>query len=189
MKELKDYITAYGEALDSSVLKVDAFLNHQIDPVLMNHIGLEFANHFQEREITKVITIETSGIAPAVFTALHLEVPLVFLKKNVSKIHQQQLYHAKVHSYTKDIDYDLSCSSNYLNQDDSVLFIDDFLANGEACLGVIDIIKQAGASLAGIGIVIEKSFQPGRRLLEEKGYEVTSLARIKKLEKNHITFL
>lgn len=189
MQELIQYIKTHGEALDQNVLKVDAFLNHQIEPVLMDHIGQAFMQHFKNHKITKVVTIETSGIAPAVFTALHFNVPLVFLKKNVSRIHNQHLYHTTVHSYTKDIDYELSCNHKYLSADDSILFIDDFLANGEACLGAIDIIRQSGASLSGIGIVIEKSFQPGRDILTKKGYEPYSLARIASLDKGQITFL
>lgn len=189
MDSLKNMILSQGNAKDASVLKVDSFLNHQIDVSLMNQIGETFATHFKYKYITKVVTIETSGIAPAMMAAHHLQVPLVFLKKNVSSIHHQDLYTTMVHSFTKNIDYELSCNSVFLNQDDHVLFIDDFLANGEACLGAIRIFDQAHATLEGVGIVIEKSFQKGRSLIEEKGIDIYSLARIKKLDGPHIEFM
>lgn len=189
MDKLKNYILTYGNAKDTSVLKVDSFLNHQIDVTLMEEIGDDFAQYFQHKKITKVLTIETSGIAPAMMVALKLKVPLVFLKKNVSKIHNQDLYTTKVHSFTKDIDYELSCNALFLSNEDHVLFIDDFLANGEACLGAMRILDQAQATLEGVGIVIEKSFQKGRSLIEEKNIDIYSLARIQKLDGEAIEFL
>lgn len=189
MKKLKDYIQAYGEAKDTNILKVDAFLNHQIDPILMEEIAHEFANYFKDKKITKIMTIETSGIAPALMCGWIMKLPVVFLKKATSRIHDEHLYQSNVHSYTKDIDYTLTCSHHYIQADDHILLIDDFLANGEACLGAIQIIEQAQASIVGIGIVIEKSFQAGRALLEAKNIDVYSLARIKKLDKDYIEFI
>ncbi|MGX8852956.1 xanthine phosphoribosyltransferase [Amedibacillus sp. YH-ame10] len=189
MKLLEDYIRRYGESLNKDVLKVDSFLNHQIDAELMMQIAQDFKEHFKDVPITKVCTIETSGIAPSLMLAYLLQVPVVFFKKNTSKILTDDIYKTKVHSFTKDLDYDITCSKKYLSDNDYVLFIDDFMANGEACLGAIDIIKQANAKVSGIGIVIEKAFQSGRSKVEEQGYMVYSQARIASLDKDHIAFV
>ena len=186
---LKNKILKDGKALNSDILKVDSFLNHQVDPKLMQKIGNEFANHFKNKNVTKIFTIESSGIVPAVMTALNLDVPLVILKKQTSKILNNEIYSTEIKSFTKNNTYSLTLSKKYISENDTILIIDDFLANGEAASGAINLIKNAGASVAGIGIVIEKSFQPGRKKLEASGYDIYSLARIKSLELNKIEFL
>lgn len=189
MKLLEDYIIKYGNALNEHVLKVDAFLNHQIDPDLMMELGKDFVEHFKDTPITKVVTIETSGIAPSLMLGYLLHVPVVFMKKAASKIVSDDVYRTSIHSFTKDIDYQITCSRDYLSKDDQVLFIDDFMANGEACLGAIDIIHQAEAEVAGVGIVIEKAFQCGRSKVEALGFEVYAQARIASLGHKHIEFV
>ncbi len=189
MNLLKDKILKDGIALNSEVLKVDSFINHQVDVNLMKEIGKEFANHFRNKNITKVFTIETSGIAPAVFTSLELNVPLVILKKQNSKILNENFYTTEVKSFTKNTTYNLTLSKNYIDSNDNILIVDDFLANGEAAKGAIKLIENANAKISGIGIVIEKAFQPGRKVLEDLGYDIYSLARIKSLEKEEIKFL
>lgn len=189
MKLLEDVILKYGYALNEEVLKVDAFLNHQIDPELMVQMADDIIEHFKHKKIDKVVTIESSGIAPALMVAYKLNVPLVFFKKATSRILNDEYYQSHVHSFTKNIDYTLIASKNYLHADEKILFVDDFLANGEAALGAADIIKQANAKMEGIAIIIEKSFQPGRARLEAEGYNVYSLARIKKMAAKHIEFL
>lgn len=189
MKELEERILKDGIALGNDILKVDSFLNHQVDPVLMQHIGEAFATHFRENGITKVITIESSGIAPALMCAQILEVPLIILKKHSSKILDNDLYSTDVTSFTKGITYPLTLSKKYLSSSDTVLIIDDFLANGEAASGAIRLMQMAHAKIGGIGIVIEKSFQPGRSKLEAQGIDIYSLARIAKLDHNFIEFI
>lgn len=189
MKALKKRIIEEGHALNENVLKVDSFLNHQVDTNLMYEIGTYFKDYFKEKEITKVFTIESSGIAPAAMAAMQMNVKLVILKKQNSKILNGEVYQTTVHSFTKDTDYELTLSKKYIDKNDKVLLIDDFLANGEAAMGVARIIDEAGAKLTGIGIVIEKSFQPGRKILETKGYDVYSLARISKLDKDLVQFV
>lgn len=189
MDLLKKRILDEGKAINETVLKVDSFLNHGVDAKLMYEIGTEFKNYFEKHNVTKIFTIESSGIAPAVMTAMQMELPMVTLKKQSSKILNGEVYQTTVHSFTKSLDYQLTLSKKYISKDDNILIIDDFLANGEAALGAIRLVEEAGAKVAGIGIVIEKSFQPGRKLLEDKGYEVYSLARIKKLGKDLIEFV
>lgn len=189
MKLLEDRILKDGKALSEDILKVDSFLNHQVDPKLMYEIGNEFAQHFKNRNINKIVTIESSGIAPALMTANILNVDMLILKKQTSKTLNDNLYTTPVTSFTKGITYDLSVSKKYLSSTDNVLIIDDFLANGEAASGAIRLMKMAGAKIEGIGIVIEKSFQPGRTKLEASGIEVYSLARISKLDKSKIEFI
>ena len=188
MKILEDMILERGIAVNEDILKVDSFVNHQVDPELMKNIGDEFANHFKGQCITKVATIESSGIAPALMTALALNVPMLILKKQPSKILNQDLYQTVVTSYTKGTSYELTLSKNFISENDHVLIIDDFLANGEAATGAIRLIRKAHATIAGVGILIEKSFQPGRGKLIEQGIDVYSLARISKLGKDLIEF-
>lgn len=188
MKLLEEHILKYGVALNNEVLKVDSFINHQIDPNLMMKLAEDIKHHFKEKEITKIITIETSGIAPSVFLGYLLNIPVVYLKKNSSKITGTNCYQTVIHSFTKDVDYRITCDKKYLDENDKVLFVDDFMANGEACLGAIDILKQAHASIEGIAIIIEKAFQPGRQRIESLGYDVYSLARIASLQNGNITF-
>ena len=178
MEVLKQRILKDGNALDETILKVDSFLNHGVDPHLMYEIGTEFKNYFENHGITKIFTIESSGIAPTVMTAMQMNVPMVTLKKQASKILNGDVYQTTVHSFTKAMNYELTISKKYISENDNILIIDDFLANGEAALGVIRLIEEAGAKVAGIGIVIEKSFQPGRQLLVDRGHDVYSLARI-----------
>ena len=189
MDLLKKKILSDGVALNETVLKVDSFINHQVDANLMQIIGKTFADKYKDRNITKVVTIESSGIAPATFTALYLNVPLIILKKKVSKTLVNDLYETKVKSFTKNIEYDLILSKKYIDPSDNVLIIDDFLANGEAAFGAIRLVEMAGAKVASTGILIEKSFQAGRNRLDEAGYEVYSLARISRLGNGKIEFV
>ena len=189
MKILEDMILERGIAVNEDILKVDSFVNHQVDPELMKNIGDEFANHFKGQGITKVATIESSGIAAALMTALALNVPMLILKKQPSKILNQDLYQTVVTSYTKGTSYELTLSKNFISENDHVLIIDDFLANGEAATGAIRLIRKAHATIAGVGILIEKSFQPGYEKLTEQGIDVYSLARIAKLGEGVIEFV
>ena len=189
MDILKERILQEGRALSETVLKVDSFLNHGVDAHLMYEIGTEFKKYFEHHGVTKIFTIESSGIAPTVMTAMQMNLPMVTLKKQSSKILNGDVYQTTVHSFTKATDYELTLSKKYISQDDRILIIDDFLANGEAALGAIRLVEEAGAKVAGIGIVIEKSFQPGRKMLIEKGYEVYSLARVSKLDAGVIEFV
>ncbi|MFP7230486.1 xanthine phosphoribosyltransferase [Bacillus subtilis] len=189
MEALKRKIEEEGVVLSDQVLKVDAFLNHQIDPLLMQKIGGEFAARFAKDGITKIVTIESSGIAPAVMTGLQLGVPVVFARKHKSLTLTDNLLTASVYSFTKQTESQIAVSGTHLSDQDHVLIIDDFLANGQAALGLLSIVKQAGASIAGLGIVIEKSFQPGRDELVKLGYRVESLARIQSLEEGKVSFV
>lgn len=189
MKKLEHKILSEGMALSETILKVDSFLNHVVDADLMYEIGTEFREHFEGRGITKIFTIESSGIAPTVMTSLQMKIPMVTLKKQSSKILNGEVYQTTVHSFTKGSDYELTLSKKYINKNDKVLIIDDFLANGEAAMGAVRLVEEAGASITGIGIVIEKSFQLGRKLLEEKGFDVYSLSRIKRLSEGVIEFI
>ena len=189
MDILKERILKEGQALSETVLKVDSFLNHGVDAKLMYDMGTYFKEYYKNHGVTKIFTIESSGIAPTVMTAMQMELPMVTLKKQSSKILNGDVYQTTVHSFTKGSDYELTLSKKYISPEDNILVIDDFLANGEAALGAIRLIEEAGAKVAGVGIVIEKSFQPGRAILDEKGYDVYSLARIKKLEKGIIEFI
>lgn len=189
MKSLHKKILEEGNALSESVLKVDSFLNHAVDAELMYEMGTYFKKYFENHGITKIFTIESSGIAPTAMTALQMNLPMVILKKQGSKILNGEVYQTTVHSFTKDTNYELTLSKKYINKDDKVLIIDDFLANGEAALGAARLVEGAGAQVAGIGIVIEKSFQPGPQLLKDKGYDVYSLAKIARLGKGIIEFV
>jgi xanthine phosphoribosyltransferase len=189
MKLLKQAIYEKGIVLSDGVLKVDSFLNHQIDPMLASEFGKEFAKRFNETEITKILTIESSGIAPALTTALQLNVPVVFARKKKSLTLSSNLLTAKVYSFTKNESNDITVSQDFILAGDKILIIDDFLANGEAALGLASLVEQANATVAGIGIVIEKSFQPGREKLQKQGYHVESLARIASLENKTVRFV
>lgn len=188
MQELRERILKDGHALSADVLLVDSFLNHQVDPRLMAKIGERFAELVADMGITRVATIESSGIAPAQMTALTLGVPLVIMKKSTSRILEGALQ-TDVFSFTKNTKYQLTVKTEFIKEGDKVLLIDDFLANGEAAMGAARLIERAGAELTAIGIVIEKSFQPGRGLLEKKGYPVFSLARIESMSKGSISFV
>ncbi|WP_074610175.1 xanthine phosphoribosyltransferase [Bacillus cereus group sp. BfR-BA-01350] len=189
MKVLQEKILNEGKVLSGDVLKVDAFLNHQIDPLLMQEIGKEFAKRFKEENITKIVTIESSGIAPAVMAALELGVKVIFARKRKSLTLQDNMYVASVYSFTKQETNEISLSRNHIDESDRVLIIDDFLANGQAALGLMSLVEQAGASIAGLGIVIEKAFQDGGKKLREQGIRVESLAEIASLDNNAVTFV
>lgn len=189
MELLKEMIKEKGKVVNEDVLKVDSFINHQVDSNLMKKIGIEFYNYFKENNVTKVFTIESSGISPALMTSCEFNVPLVILKKQISKTLNDEIYQTEVKSFTKNTIYNLTISKKFISPEDNILIIDDFLANGEAAKGTIKLIENAGAKVAGIGIVIEKSFQPGRKLLNDMGYDIYSLARIKSLSNNNIEFI
>lgn len=189
MKELQEKIEKYGTVLPGNVLKVDAFLNHQVDPELMLHVGQEFAKLFADEGITKVWTVESSGIAPAVMTGLAMKVPVIFARKHKSLTLNNDMYTADVYSYTKKTTNRISISKKYVDPNDKILMIDDFLANGQAVEGMLEIADQAGVDVAGAGIVIEKSFQAGANELKDRGVRVESLARIKSLDDGHVTFM
>ncbi|NHC41273.1 xanthine phosphoribosyltransferase [Bacillus sp. MM2020_1] len=189
MRLLEEKIKNDGKVLSDQVLKVDSLLNHQIDPQLMLEIGKEFARIFEAEGITKIVTIESSGIAPAVMAGLQMNVPVIFARKRKSLTLVDELLSATVHSFTKNETNEISISKKYVNEKDRVLIIDDFLANGEAALGLVDIVQQSGAKVVGIGIVIEKSFQPGSQRLKELGLRVESLARIASLSNGEVTYI
>lgn len=188
MELLKQKIKNDGVVLSNSVLKVDSFLNHQIDPALMKAIGDEFADRFRLDKVTKILTIESSGISPSLMAALALGINVVFARKRKSLTLVNDLYSAKVHSFTKNETNEISVSKNFINENDRILIIDDFLANGQAALGLLNIVEQAKAKTVGIGIVIEKSFQNGGELLRNKGIRVESLAQIDALEDGEVKF-
>lgn len=189
MKLLEERILKDGVVLGDNVLKVDNFLNHQIDPVLMQAIGNEFAELFKGRGINKIITIESSGIAPAVFAGLAMGVPVVFARKHKSLTLVDNMYSASVYSFTKNVTNEIAVSKSFLDSSDNVLLIDDFLANGQAAIGLLEICEKAGAKVSGMGIVIEKSFQKGRQIVEESGIEIVSLARIAAFEDGVVKFV
>ena len=181
MKALKERILRDGKCFEGGVLKVDNFINHQMDPILMKSMAVEFVRRFAHKKINKVLTIEASGIAPAIMVGYLLEVPVVFAKKKVP-VTMENMLATKVYSFTKDRTYDVCMSKDFLCPDDKVLFIDDFLANGNAAKGIIDLVKQAGAELVGMGFLIEKSFQEGGEWLRKEGIHVESLALIEGLD-------
>ena len=189
MQMLKDAILNKGKAINEDVLLVDSFLNHQVDVALMQKVGEAFAEYFKDRGISRVITIESSGIAPASFTALVMGLPLVIMKKQTSRIMTGDILQTTVRSFTKGTSYELTIKKEFLNPGEKVLFIDDFLASGEAAFGMLHLAKEAGIDVAGIGIVIEKAFQVGHQRLVEAGIDVYSLARVKSMSENHIEFL
>lgn len=189
MKLLEQMVKNDGKVYPNNVLKVDSFINHQINPKLMLEMANSFYNYFKEKRVTKILTIEASGIAPAILVANLFDVPMVFAKKSVpSTLTRNSFYEATVHSYTKNVTNNIVVSKDFLSSEDRVLIIDDFLANGQAVLGLADLIRQAGGTLLGVGILIEKSFQDGRKLLEEKNIEVCSLCRLASLENEKIEF-
>ncbi|MFE8702798.1 xanthine phosphoribosyltransferase [Cytobacillus sp. FJAT-54145] len=189
MEQLKRVILENGSVVSDGVLKVDSFLNHQIDTNLMIKVGKEFASRFKQSNITKVLTLESSGIAPSFMAAQDLGVPLIFARKRKSLTMNNDVYTSTVYSYTKETSNEIAVSKSFLSLGDNVLIIDDFLANGQAALGLANIVEQAGANVSGIGIVIEKSFQEGRSKLEQAGYRVESLARIQSLDNGKVSFL
>ena len=188
MELLKQKILDCGRALDEHVLLVDSFLNHQVDVKLMQEVGREFARRFADAGITRIVTIESSGIAPAAMAALEMDLPLVILKKSKSSILKEGILQTEVFSFTKNAPYLLTLKPQFVHPGDRVLLIDDFLANGEAALGASSLLERAGAQVAGIGIVIAKTFQPGLKKLQEAGYRVEILAPVKRMAENLIEF-
>ena len=190
MQELEDRIRHDGIVKAGNVLKVDAFLNHQCDVELFDHMGAEWARLFEGVEINKILTIEASGIGMACIAAQHFGgVPVVFAKKAQSINLDGEQYATTIYSFTKQKEYPVIVGKRFLSEGDKVLIIDDFLANGQATNGLMEICNQAGAEIAGVGIVIEKSFQKGRKILEEQGMDVYSLARIKSFENGTVQFI
>ena len=188
MDLLKQKILDCGRALDEHVLLVDSFLNNQVDVKLMQEVGREFARRFADAGITRIVTIESSGIAPAAMAALEMDLPLVILKKSKSSILKEGILQTEVFSFTKNAPYQLTLKPQFVHPGDRVLLIDDFLANGEAALGASSLLERAGAEVAGIGIVIAKTFQPGLKKLQEAGYRVEILAPVKRMAENLIEF-
>lgn len=188
MELLKKYILTEGSAIAGGIIRVDSFLNHQIDPVLIDAIAVEFCRRFSGTACDRILTVEASGIAPAVMTGLKLKVPVVFAKKSRPSTGTGASYSAKVHSFTRQRDYEITVPADYIRHGESVIIIDDFLAHGSASAGLIDIVHQAGAEVTAIGIVIEKGFQDGGRLLREMGFRVESLAIIKGIDGDTIQF-
>lgn len=181
MKLLCDRILHDGHVFPGNVLKVDSFLNHQIDPALLDAMGAEFYRLFEKEGVTKVLTVEASGIAIAIETARYFGVPMVFAKKSQSSNLDAEVFSAPVISYTHHQTYNVMVSRRYLSPDDRVLIVDDFLARGQALLGLIDIVRQAGATVVGCGIAIEKGFQEGGKLIRESGIRLESLAVVESM--------
>ena len=181
MEALKKRIYEDGRCFSGGVLKVDSFINHQMDPALMMQMAEELVRRFSDTPINKVLTVEASGIAPAILVGYLLNVPVVFAKKSKPTTMENMLV-SEVYSFTKNRTYTICMSRDYLNSGDKVLFIDDFLANGNAGKGIMDLISQAGAELSGMGFLIEKAFQRGGDCLREAGIHVESLAIIESLD-------
>ena len=188
MDKLEKMIIENGEVREGNILKVDSFLNHQLNPEFLYQMGEEFYRLFKDKEITRILTIEASGIAIAVMAALVFKVPLVFAKKTESLNLDKDIYTSKVFSYTKNKEYSIMISKKYLNKNDKILIIDDFLAEGNAMKGLIDVAEQSGAQISGIGIAIEKGFQQGGKNLRAEGYNLESLAIVDELKPNNIKF-
>lgn len=188
MNCLEKKILSDGKVLPGNVLKVDSFLNHQIDIHLLREMGKEFYNLFKDKNINKILTVEASGIAIACYAAEYFDVPVVFAKKGQHKNVGTDVYTAEVFSFTKGKSYTISVSKLYLHPEDRILIIDDFLANGQAVLGLQKIINEAGATLCGAGIAITKTFQPGEKLLVDAGIDVKSLAAVENMDNETIKF-
>ena len=188
MELLKQKILEEGRALSEHVLLVDSFLNHQVDVKLMKAIGEEFARRFADTGATRVVTIESSGIAPAAMTALAMDLPMVIMKKSVSSILSDGIIQREVFSFTKNAPYLLTLKTDFVHPGDKVILIDDFMANGEAAFGGIALIEQAGAQVAGVGTVIAKAFQPGMAKLRAAGYRVEALAPVSRMGEGFIEF-
>lgn len=181
MKVLKERILKDGHCYPGGILKVDSFINHQMDPILMKSMAVEFVRRFASTHINKILTIEASGIAPAIMVGYLLELPVVFAKKKKPSTMENMLT-TSVYSFTKQQSYEVCVSKDFLHPGDKILFIDDFLANGNAAKGIIDLVNQAGAQLEGMGFLIEKAFQHGGDELRQMGIHVESLAIIDSLE-------
>jgi xanthine phosphoribosyltransferase len=188
MQELKERILREGKNLGNGILKVDGFINHQVDPRLMDECGREFARRFKHIGATKVLTAEISGIAPAVTTALHLGVPVVYARKHKPITMPDQVFLTLSPSHTKGRMVELIISPEYLGGNERVLVIDDFLASGATILGLVRLAETAGAQVIGVGALIEKTFEGGRQALAHLGVPIESLARISSMEGDQIFF-
>lgn len=189
MELLKDYIRQYGVVREGNILKVDSFLNHQLDPSIYQAIAKEIYRLYKDEDITKIVTIEASGIAAAIMVAQYFQVPAIFAKKTRSANLDGELYRTQVYSFTHGLEYEVTLSKRFLNKEDKVLLIDDFLADGMAMRGLIDICNQANAEVKGIAVCIEKGFQKGGQYLREQGIRLESLAIIEEMnEDGSITF-
>lgn len=187
MKTLKKAIEEQGMMLNDDVLKVDRFVNHQINCQLMKEVGEAFYEHFKDKHITKILTIESSGIAPSVFCGCCFDVPVVFIKKAQPSTMLNPVS-AEVFSFTKNKHYTVCLEKDFLNENDHVLFIDDFLANGEAFKAAESLVEQCNATIEGVGILIEKTFQAGHDYIVNKGYDLCSLAPIRTMKNGKITW-
>lgn len=188
MDLLKEKIRCEGKYLGNGILKVDSFMNHQIDPILMKKIGEEIANHFRKENPTRILTAESSGIAPSLVTAIELSIPVVYARKNQPITMKSDPFREKSESHTHKKAVELIVSTEYLNADDRVLIVDDFLATARTILALVKVVEQSGAKLIGIASVIEKEFEGGRDRVSELGVPVISLARISSLEEDKIVF-
>ena len=188
MNKLERKIVEEGQVLPGNILKVDHFINHMIDTELFQDMGQEFYDVFKKAGVTKILTLEVSGIALAYAAAIHFKVPVLFAKKIQSLTLGNDVYTSRVYSYTKQKSYHIVVDRKYILPEDRVLIIDDFLANGEALKGLIDLCDQAGSQVVGVGIGIEKAFQPGGKNFREKGYKVHSVARIQGFSGNKVIF-
>lgn len=188
MQLLKDMIAEKGKVFPGNILKVDSFLNHQIDTEFLNEVGREYFERFKNDNVNKIMTIEASGIGIACIAAQYFHVPVVFAKKNKTKNIAADVYSSNVVSYTHGREYTVIVSKQFLNSEDRVLIIDDFLANGCAMMGLIDIVRASGATLVGVGAVIEKGFQRGGDMLRREGIRVESLAIIDEMTDDSIIY-
>ncbi|GIO84248.1 xanthine phosphoribosyltransferase [Paenibacillus faecis] len=188
MEKLKQRIVEQGVVVSDQVLKLDALLNHQVDPQLTMEMGREFAARFRDAGVTRVVTVESSGIAIAFATAYELGVPLLFARRKKTLLAEPDMLCERVPSFTKGIVTDILISRELISPDDRVLFIDDIIANGDAARGLVKIIERSGAELVGAGIVVEKCFQPGAKALREQGIRLESLVRIASLEGGQVVF-
>lgn len=188
MKLLEEKILSCGTVLPGNILKVDSFLNHQLDVSLLSELGKEFFRLFSDCNITRILTVEASGIPIACFAAQHFDVPVVFAKKGYHKNIGNDVYTAEVFSFTKGTSYTIFVSKKYINPGDNILVIDDFLANGQAVLGLKKIVEDAGANLTGVGIAIEKGFQDGGKEIRAQGVNLKSLAIVDSMTDDSISF-
>lgn len=188
MKALEERILKDGKVRPGHILKVDSFLNHQMDIAFINEIGKEFRRVFADRQVDKILSIEASGIGIACITAQYFDVPVLFAKKAQSSNLDNDQYTCKVKSYTHNKTYDVIVSKKYLNEGEHILIIDDFLANGCAVEGLIELVEAAGATLEGVGIVIEKGFQDGGKALRARGVNLKSLAIVKSMSDDSLEF-
>ena len=188
MKELVDRIKQDGEVLPGNVLKINSFLNHQVDPQLMMHVGEEFSRLFKDEKVDKVLTCEASGIAPGVMAAYQLHVPMIFARKKKPSTLNDAVYWADVFSYTKKVNNKICVEEKFLHPGEHILIIDDFVAHGEAVKGMVNIAKQAGCNIVGVGAVVAKTFQGGRICVEHAGLRFESLAKLYRLENANVTF-